>query len=762
MGHLDADTQLPLGLREHVPTLQRLGVGRILDHYRAYRAEGNPRDADRFLLWLKRQGALSKGDLVELHTVSKVQVGGERRSGKPVGAMVEQRYRILTELGRGGMGVVQLARDSHLGRAVALKVLHDRAPAWVANRFVDEAAITAQLAHPNIVPIYALEHTRAGTPALAMKVVRGDTLEDIIYGVKARLKAGQPLEAGTALAARLQVFVKVCEALAYAHDRGVLHRDLKPENLMVGSHGEVYVMDWGIAKVYGDADAPADEELPAEKFGTGQITRPTPGETQAGTVVGTPSYMSPEQASGEPLGPASDQYALGLVLYELVCLQRANEGTTVEETLIRAIAGDRRPVKHALGHRIDKDLAAIIAKATRHDPAQRYPSVQALADDIGRYLRREETVARPDNPPRRARRWLGAHIGLLVTLLLLALGTVGATLAVGITAVALVLANASAQEAWVTRTVGAVAAKAHRVDARFLRHQGALDQIAAVTEQLWIHGQPLPGPIVRRADFEVGVYPPDFREQPFYGRPVSLDEPLTLLPPEEDFSAIEQDIRRLQPLRGTLRDAALASTDQRLLDATEAEQDRVLGVEGASAVWAYVGLENGVLINYPGLPDLGADYDPRKRPWYRASLGRRTSAWGEAYQDASGFSILLPCNRGIFDGDGRPLGVVGLDMSLGGVADLLEMDGGERAYLVDDEGRVVVSTTQRGLNFGATTLNNEALARAPLQLPTVRQAIVDGQTSGLVTEDGRTVVWNRLTAVDWTYVVVLEPRDWGW
>jgi eukaryotic-like serine/threonine-protein kinase len=753
--------ELPPQLSQDRATLQRLGVQDLKAAFQQFLDEGHPRNVDRFLLWLKRRGVLSVRDLCEVHTSRPVTLSGAPATtaeGRPptVGAQVERRYEVLTELGRGGMGAVYLARDKHLRRPVALKVLLDDASDWVAHRFVAEAKITAQLDHPNIVPCYALDHTRGGQPALTMKVVQGQNLHDLIGEIRGLRKAGRPRRPEHSLEARLEVFTRVCEGMAYAHERRVLHRDLKPENLMVGRHGAVYIMDWGIAKVLDGAGDVPEGERDADPY---LLEHAKATQTQAGTVVGTPAYMSPEQANAEPLTPASDQYALGLVLFELVTLDRAIEGTTLMETVLRAMEGETRKLEHSFGDRIHPDLKAIIRKATAPEPEARYADVTALAEDVRRFLRHEETEARPDSLLRRARRWASGHPGLLGGALVLALVTLVILLGTGISAVSIVKASAAAHEAFVTATVSDVARRSHDIDTRLLRTQAVLDRVGAAAEQLWNHGSPQEGPLWHRADFVEGESPPDFRERPYYRKPVSLEEPVTLVPETVDFAAVEAEVRRLHPLRTIFRDAMIASEDAALLDAPASAQERLLGAEGAPAGVVYVGLENGILINFPGYPDLPEGYDPRARPWYKNTEHTRGSSWGELYKAASGFAILLPCNRALYDRDGRMFGVVGLDMTLDKVVELLAMEGARAAHLLDAEGRIVVSTTQAGLTSERGLHGNQALERSPHPEPTLREAI-QAAPSGLRSLGGTTYVWNRLGAVEWTYVVELDEPGW--
>jgi serine/threonine protein kinase len=273
------------------------------------------------------------------------------------------RYQLLERVARGGMGVVYAALDEMLDRRVALKVLDvPAADGDLARRLNREARVLARLEHPGIVPVHDVGTLSDGRVFYAMKFVEGQRLDKYI-------------EAVTSLPDRLRLFLRICDAVAFAHARGVLHRDLKPANVMVGAFGEVLVMDWGLAKILREQSAEAPEDDPeATILRAGETSGGPPDATEAtqvtgqGTVLGTPGYMSPEQARGDVahLNERSDIFSLGAVLRFLATLP---------------------PTANShLRWRRDKALEAIWAKATESDPANRYASVSDLSADVSRYL----------------------------------------------------------------------------------------------------------------------------------------------------------------------------------------------------------------------------------------------------------------------------------------------------------------------------------------------------------------------------------------
>lgn len=289
------------------------------------------------------------------------------------------RYRILKELGRGGMGQVLKAFDPELRRHVAIKLLLDSARLNEAKlaRFVAEAQITSQLQHPAIVPVHEIGITGDGVLFYVMKSVEGLALSEVIDG----LSQGEPSIQETWKRARLlSAFVRICQAVAYAHERGVLHRDLKPANIMLGAFGEVLVLDWGVARLMGDE---------TENLERTTIDRVEVPATQDGAVIGSPGFMSPEQARGEihQLDGRSDLWSLGAVLYEILTHQPAYQGSTVFALMFEAMSGPPdSPRKRAPHLAIPEDISNICLRALSPTPSERFPSVLALAEAVQEVL----------------------------------------------------------------------------------------------------------------------------------------------------------------------------------------------------------------------------------------------------------------------------------------------------------------------------------------------------------------------------------------
>ncbi len=340
------------------------------------------------------------------------------------------RYRKVRPHARGGLGEVFVAVDEELQREVALKEIQsehaDRGDSRA--RFLREAHVTARLEHPGIVPVHGLGCYADGRPFYAMRFIRGDNLQDAIGRFHQADRSGRdPGERTLELRQLLRRFVDVCNAVAYAHSRGVIHRDLKPANVLLGQYGETLVVDWGLARpVIARADGTVAE------VSLDLASTPEAGLTQAGRFVGTPAFASPEQAAGrlDELGPASDVYSLGAMLYGLLTGQAPFAPAALEVVLQRVQRGEFPRPRQVKGS-VPAALEAVCLKAMALKPAGRYSTARALAEDVERWLADEPVSAWREPLAVKAGRWvrknrvLATSSGVAVVVALL-LGTVGA------------------------------------------------------------------------------------------------------------------------------------------------------------------------------------------------------------------------------------------------------------------------------------------------------------------------------------------------
>jgi CRP-like cAMP-binding protein len=289
---------------------------------------------------------------------------------------LEERYRDLGEIGRGGTGSIHRVDDANLLRQVAMKILEPslaRSPVHI-QAFLEEAQITAQLDHPSVVPIHELGIHEGHTYYFTMKLIEGQTLAR-----RVTTSAGHgPLATPATLHEFLTIFLKVCDAMAFAHSRGVLHCDLKPSNVMVGHFGEVYVMDWGLSRLVGKPDV----RRPVQLMGH------APRSLVQSGIAGTPAYMAPEQALGEELTYRTDVFGLGAILYFILMGEAPFVADSVEEAMRRAARVELSPPDpEGDGLPVPPWLYRIVTRAMARNPADRYASVLELKRDVERFLR---------------------------------------------------------------------------------------------------------------------------------------------------------------------------------------------------------------------------------------------------------------------------------------------------------------------------------------------------------------------------------------
>jgi serine/threonine-protein kinase len=297
-------------------------------------------------------------------------------------ALAGTRYTPRKLLGAGGMGEVHLCQDAFLGREVAMKVMKVRVSDGTEGhtRFLREARLQGQLEHPSIVPVYDLAANADGQPYFTMKRIGGKTLRDALdelidAGVK---PSWQPRGEELSQRKLVALLSQASQAVAFAHARGVVHRDLKPENIMLGEFGEVYVLDWGVAKLGAESAEPVEA-----------VASDMAHATQAGALIGTPGYMSPEQVRGEvgEVGPASDVYALGCILFEILTGAMAHEGATAQSLLLSTLAN---PVAQPLARfpqlEVPPELDAICRRATAASSKERFNSAREFSRQLEEFL----------------------------------------------------------------------------------------------------------------------------------------------------------------------------------------------------------------------------------------------------------------------------------------------------------------------------------------------------------------------------------------
>ncbi len=708
--------------------------------FRLTRPDG---DSMAFARWLHERRYLTAEALKEYLLAGDLSFTLSEVGGR-VSGPATSRFELLGLLGRGAMGEVHVARDTDLHRNVAVKLMDPKLASdpRLARRFYTEAQVTAQLDHPAIVPVFGLERTLDGSLGYAMRIVRGRTLRDFLTETRAfYLKGAKPDDAHS-LQARLLIFEDLCNAMHYAHSRGVIHRDLKPDNVMVGPYGEVLVMDWGIAKVIGTADETGPDI--ADATGSG---------TEIGDSIGTPRYMSPEQALGknDRLDGRADQYALGLLLFELVALKSANPGTSAVTCWSAARKGQIASFDHAYGEKLPRDLHAIVEKAAARKRSERYRDVGQLAEDVRRFLRDEELIARKDGARQRLMRAVGrnrqAVLGVVATLASLLLVVVTGSLVLAALAYVGSAWYADRREQRLGRVMARVADQGHRMDSEFARYVGELRGLQGTATYALSNPPPTSKTAYFLDDFRAGNRPVDAVDSAVYRQPASLGWPDNVGAPGFDRAANATLIAQLQTLQPQMLAMLSRSISPTLEIGTPEERRKLLLDQPAPMIWTYIATEQGILTGLPGVGDYPDGYDPRAQPWYQLGIAQDDLRW-EAAVDESGQGLLLSATLPVRLGDGRKMGVVALDIGVQHVTDKLlappGLDAPVQAMLIDPAGMILVDTANA----------DAAAQKLAFGYPAVVERITAGETGGWLEVGDELVLWTRVEQIGWTYVVV--------
>jgi serine/threonine-protein kinase len=570
----------------------------------------------------------------------------------------------------------------------------------------------------------------------------------------------------TALPRRLEQFVKVCDAIAYAHSRDVIHRDLKPENIMLGRWGEVYVMDWGLAKLLGGEHEEQSDEQPEPP----EPEAAARDRTRQGQMLGTPRYMAPEQAKGDIhlMSQRSDVATLGVILYELVTLRKARDAEDFVELLKMARAGGLGPRSHAVERvRIPRELWAVIDKACARAPEARYAHAGELAEDVRRYLRNEAVLADPDTPVQRIMRRMSrsrqATFTVLLGLLLLVAGLISA----GLYRQQRAAERALRREERLAVFLSRVGHRAGRIDTYFFGVQNRLTKFSTAIRELSLRGRVSDDPVYLAEDFrDPSARPAGLIPSPRYNADVSFTFADFALPPGADRTALQDRMKQLSPIRHTLRDVLLGSRElsERTASLDEAAAETYAARKGLPIDRCYFGSADGMNIEMPGQYWDSAGFDPRVRPWYKLADRRRGYHWGNPFVEIATEALLISCSTGVWDEKDTFLGVAGVGIAVRYiVTELLTIEeepSVTATFLIDGEGHIVVASADadKEVKLGRLDRGEELAPYAHAD------AIADAAGRGGVARierDGTEylIVHRPLQASGWRYVVEAKSGE---
>lgn len=605
---------------------------------------------------------------------------------------IDSLYSLGDELGSGGQGIVRTGYDGGLRREVAVKSLRrELRDSEISRReFINEARLTAALDHPAIIPIYNLCSDPEGNLHLAMKKLRGISLKAYLKATCERYDNAKiaNFDEEAAMMRRLSIFIKVCEAMSYVHSRKVIHCDLKPENIMLGPYGEVYIVDWGIARRYGD-----DTAVKSEK------------------IMGTPRYTSPENLQGLPCDNRSDIYSLGVMLFEIVTLKPAFSADSASEIISKVKRGEFDPVRHHYGMPLSRDLAAVIAKATALDPAQRYQSADALTADLQAFRRGAEVSANPDNFAGKIIRWANRNRRKAAAV---AGGSLALLLAGAVVLMfAVTMRNTAAEhlkDNVIDNSLASAVQTAVRID-RMLTHISAmlgvlnadLAMLLDLNRPATTPGNPaiLPGDNTGKNHQGSVCFVPDPATGSHFtpGKHLDLDRASYIYAGTNAPQKLGHILGCLRPAVSRMRRTVLRSRpgSGNIAFSKLMESYRQLQLPVS---FCYFTLANGLHVVYPGNDDIRNGYDGRTRPWYKLALGKGAiPMWSVPYRTIlEENSSVVSCSMEIIGAGEKFYGVSGVDVPLKVLEDIILHTPDSSAYtlerlLITDDGKTVLRCT---------------------------------------------------------------------
>lgn len=672
---------------------------------------------------------------------------------------INAEYKQGKVFAEGGQGIIREGLDLNLGRLVAIKTLKSQPEdQFTRGQFLQEARVTAQLSHPAIIPIYSLNTDDEDGLHLVMKLVDGKTLKSYLEQLdhEYRISGIDQFDERKSLMFRLEIMLRVCDALDYAHNRNIMHCDLKPENILIGEFRETYIMDWGIAR-----------QIEEPGYDPAKWVKPS-------TISGTPRFLSPEAIHGEHTDQRADIYALGLILFEVVTLREAYMARTSAEVVSMIREGRIAETRHKYGFKIDPDLKAIIEKATAYNREDRYQTVRELGADIRRYMGGEETTANPYHLFGRLTTFAVHHkrasLAFAVACILVFLLTIGVTCYRRVSQINDTHAYVNSLGIAQTQST----ACADYIETNISRNAQFLSTITS--EFVFLYETDLDNantspdcmmPVsALRADAKDA--PASLLYSSVYHRKIDFSHFSHKTIHGEQLTEIEKHrLHILAHLRETIMNVFNERLPQNLANATPAEQNEYLRLTGIPLHLLLFGFPDGQYIVYPGSGVYAPSYDPRSRHWYKtAQSSSGEFAWSKPYPgNTAAAGYLLSCNVPMLDTSGNLLGVAGFDLHLNTIIRELKTNGNVgnnvlEKTLLDDKALILVST---GARFaGAMETNREDSLTITFDDEDLFRQFVETKY-GIITreENGRRIIYcvNYLPSQDWYYFEKIDITD---
>ena len=672
-------------------------------------------------------------------------------------------YRPGKVFAEGGQGIIREGVDLNLRRLVAIKTLKAQPEdQFTRGQFIQEARVTAQLSHPAIIPIYSLNSDENDGLHLVMKLADGKTLKSYLDQLDHEYHTSgiEQFDERKSLMYRLEIILRVCDALDYAHNRNIMHCDLKPENILIGEFRETYIMDWGIAHLI-------------EEPGYDPATWVKPN-----TISGTPRFLSPEAIHGEHTDQRADIYALGLILFEVTTLKEAYMARTSAEVVSMIREGRIAETRHKYGFKIDPDLKAIIAKATAYDREKRYQTVHELATDLRRYMAGEETSANPYGifgrlsafAVHHKRTSLAFAVGCVLTLLL----TLGFTCYRRISQINAIHAYGRELGTALLQST----ACADYIETNIARNAQFLS--AVTSEYVFLFETDLNEEDEEDDDhmdcmMPVSALRTDAKDPPasllyssIYRRKIDFSHFAHKTVHGEELTDIEKRrLHILEHLRKPIMGVFTERLPREFADASPAEQNEYLRLSGIPLHLLLFGFPDGQYVVYPGSGSYAQSYDPRGRHWYKtAQAGNGGFSWSKPYPgNTAAAGYLLSCNIPMLDTAGNFLGVAGFDLNLNVIIRDLKIHGNTggnviEKTLLDNTGLILLSTGGRFASAMETNREDSLTIRFD-DADLFRQFTETKYGTITREENGRSIIYcvDYLPSQDWYYFEKIDITE---
>ena len=599
---------------------------------------------------------------------------------------INDNYILKQQIAEGAQGIVMTGFDKSLKRNIIVKSTkpdNNQAHALKdKNFFVSEARIMAQLDHPSIAPIYGMFSDSENKLHLTMKHIHGKTMKDYLQGICVLYQRDgvEKYAEKDSILNRIEYLIRVCEAVDYAHCKGVIHRDLKPENIIIGSHGEIYVMDWGLACLLAPEESPGSQHL-----------------TEIGLhlrceLAGTPCYIAPELIRGGLTSPQSDIFSLGMILFEIVTLTRAVPGNTIDEVFRNILKRNYNPFRHRfLKIKLSDDLNAIIAKATSPALSRRYETANDMAKDLRSYLMRKETMARPDNFIRKCLRGIGNHAMITSSVILSSLLLLTVIALYGLHSQNILINKQKTREAILTNFQYELLKRSDKLNYAIRYFENQLTNLANHSKHiLTAKGNTVNTDHIYSLSYS-GSTIPEVSVKNMIGKSMNLRD------------------RKKMVLSEMLKRMMFVS-NLKFKDYTERTTGQADATREKPVVGVFIGLKNGSILAYYGDGSNSKNCCPAKRAFYNEALKKNDAvSWSKPFKCTACSKIVISCLRRIMDKENKVLGVAGIDIDLEYIHKYLFLHNipGMKEFLVNKSGEVILSSS---LNYEDSKTDPETKA----------------------------------------------------